>query len=107
MVEANELFSGWADFPPTNLLLKGLLEGLGGGTKPAENGPNAEIPAEAQLAMQQAALTEIAAKAGPRIPITRGRDKGLPKTQPTFDPDALRERNALTASQFRKAKPDV
>jgi hypothetical protein len=43
--------------------------------------------------MQRAALVGIAAKAGPRLPIMSGPDRGLPKTLPTFDMEELKRRN--------------
>ena len=102
-MEVNELFLGWEDFPPTNLLLKALVEGFGGG-KPAHRATEPlEIPPEAAQAMQDSAMAAIVAKAGSRLPIVRGRDPGLPKTPPVFDLEALRKRNA-EATAKRKAR---
>lgn len=42
--------------------------------------------------MQSATLTELAAKAGPNLPIIRGRDPDLPPA-PVFDLDEMRSRN--------------
>ena len=92
LAEANELFSGWSEFPPTNLLVKALVEGLGGGTKPKVD-PEVDVPPEALAAMQRSAVGAISAKAGPRLPVVKGPDPGLPKTAPVFDIEELRRRN--------------
>ena len=93
MPEVNELFAGWGEYTPTNLLVKAIVEGLGGGVKEK---PMAEqdIPPEAMEAMRNSALTAIAAKAGSRVPILQGRDPGLPKAEPAFDLEEMRRRNA-------------
>lgn len=51
--------------------------------------------------MQKSALAGIAAKAGPRLPIVRGADKGLPKAAPVFDLDEMRLRNKARAKGMR------
>jgi len=90
--EVQDLFAGWGEYTPTNVLLKALLKGLGGEqTPPTVSTP--DIPSHVFDEMQRSALAGIAAKAGPRLPITRGKDAGLPKVAPVFDIDALRERN--------------
>jgi hypothetical protein len=43
--------------------------------------------------MQRSALQGIKEKAGPLLPIMRGRDPGLPKAPPVFDLDKMREKN--------------
>lgn len=105
MAEANELFEGWSEHPPTNLLLKAIVEGLGGAQVPGSALPN--VPPEAAEAMERAALAEIQAKGAGRIPIVRGRDKGLPKTPPVFDLDTMRAHNADVAKAFAKGKVRV
>jgi hypothetical protein len=97
LAEVNDLFVGWSEHPPTNILVKALVEGLGGGLRssmPEENIDDvlASHPA-ANYAMQNAAVQAIAAQAGSRLPVTYGRDSGLPKTPPVFDIDKLREKN--------------
>ena len=54
----------------------------------------AEVPPEAQLAMQRSAAQAITAKAGSRLPTVHGKDPGLPSAPPVFDLDELRKRNA-------------
>jgi hypothetical protein len=99
----NELFQGWKDFPPTNLLVRALVEGFGG-IKRTDGTKAIDIPPEAQDALQQSAVMAIASKADASwLPVTRGRDPGLPKTKPTFDIDELRKRNAA-ATRRRIAK---
>jgi hypothetical protein len=108
LADVNDLTSQWKDHPPTNILLKGLIEGLAGGSKPTVDAA-VDMPPEAFEAMQNAALAGIAARAGNRIPIMAGRDPGLPKAAPVFDLDTLRQRNAeakarLEARAKEKAK---
>ena len=94
LLEVNELFKGWEDYPPTNILVKALVNGFGGIKKPKVDEDGFTIPSEAQDAMQRSAVGAIAAKADPRwLPVTRGRDRGLPKAAPVFDLTELRERN--------------
>jgi hypothetical protein len=94
-LEVNDLFAGWDEHPPTNILVKALLEGLGGGNKAKTKAvTSADIPAAAMDAMQKSAMQAIAAKAGPTLPIIQGKDKALPKTPPIFDENELRQRNA-------------
>ena len=90
MAEVNELFVGWDEHPPTNILVKAFV-GWGKKEQPLVD---ATIPPEALEQMQRSALAAISAKAGNRLPIIKGKDKGLPKVQPTFDLDELRRRNA-------------
>lgn len=75
--------------------MKALVEGFGGGIKSkAEGEAGLTIPSEAQEAMQRSALAGITSKADPRwLPVTRGEDRGLPKTSPVFDLSRLREKN--------------
>lgn len=89
----NELFSGWNEYPPTNLLLKALVEGFGGGSKPQVEPERLDIPPEAALAMQRSAAAEISTRIGRGLPMVRGRDTGLPKAPPVFDIDEMRKRN--------------
>ena len=93
MPEVNELFSGWDEYPPTNILVKALVEGFGGKKKSTVD-ETVEMPQEAFDAMQKSAMAEIAVKAGPRLPILQGKDRGLPKTPPVFDIEVMRQRNA-------------
>lgn len=83
------------------------MEGLGGGNKSPSAGAHADVPPEAAEAMQRSALTEIAAKAGRRIPIVRGRDKGLPKAPPILDVEAMRAKNEATAVRLTKGSASV
>jgi hypothetical protein len=91
--EAHELFTGWDEHPPTNLLVKAIVEGLGGQTQPKANDV-VDVPPEAMLAMQRSAAQAVVAKAGSRLPMVHGRDKGLPSAQPVFDIEEMRRRNA-------------
>jgi hypothetical protein len=98
------LFEGWAEHPPTNLLLQAIIDGLGGGSKAKPAKPSAEqteAESRAMAAMQQSALAEIQTKAGPSFPVMRGKDKGLPKAAPVFDENLLRERNAALAAGLK------
>lgn len=72
------------------MMLQALLEGFGGKTAGEKE---VEVSPEALSAMQDSAVAAIAAKAGSRLPITRGRDKNLPRTPPMFDFEELRKRN--------------
>ena len=92
LIEVQELFDGWKDYTPTNILVKALVEGFCGKSKPEEE-PFAELPPDAAKAMRQAALAEVARKAGPAIPIVRGKDRGLPQKAPVFDYEELRKRD--------------
>lgn len=87
----NDLFRGWDEYPPTNLLVKAIVEGLGGCKAVAA--PEVEMTSEAFEAMQNSAIAAIAAKAGSRLPVVQGRDRGLPNKAPVFDLDELRNRN--------------
>lgn len=94
LAEARELFEGWDEHPPTNILVKALLDGFGGGknTKPD---PDLKLPPHIQDTLQRSAVAAINAKADPKwLPVTRGRDPGLPGVAPIFDLDELREKNA-------------
>ena len=53
-------------------------------------------------ALQRGALAAIAAKAGTRLPIIQGKDKGLPKNAPVFDLEELRRKNDLIAKKGRQ-----
>jgi len=108
LAEANELFEGWGEHPPTNLLVKAIVEGFGG-TRPGPMGQTADVqmPPAAAEAMEKAALAEIRTKGAGRIPIIQGRDKGLPKAPPVFDLDKLRERNGTVAKAFRNTAARV
>jgi hypothetical protein len=103
LAEANELFTGWKEFPPTNLLVKAIVEGLGGGVK-SENEAPFEVPDEAMAEMQRSAASAIVAKAGNRLPMVRGKDAGLPKAPPVFDIEELRKRNAEVARRRAEIK---
>ena len=89
--EVQELFEGWAEYPPTNLLVKALVGGFGGGS--AATPESSEIPPDILAKMQQSALQVLAVKAGPGLPILRGRDKGLPKAEPIFDVTEMQQKN--------------
>lgn len=101
----NELFEGWSEHPPTNLLVKAIVEGLGGGRSSAPS-ENFVVPPEAQKAMQDSALAEISVKAGHQLPVLRGRDPGLPPAKPVFDLDEMKARNAEIL-QRRSARGDA
>jgi hypothetical protein len=109
LLEVNELMLGWEDHTPTNILVKALLEGLGGGK--ANKTPTADefqqLAPEAMKAMQDSAMEAIVAKAGNRLPVTRGRDKGLPHRGPIFDVELLRDKNDTVAKTFRKGSVNV
>jgi hypothetical protein len=116
MLEAQELFEGWADHPPTNLLVKAIVEGFGGGKPSAPAGGWENVPpealAEANRAMQNSALQQIAVKAGPTLPIQKGRDRGLPKAPPIFDEETMRQRNEeararIEARRMKGVRQDV
>lgn len=91
----NELFEGWSEYTPTNILVKAIVEGLGGGPKPKEevDKDGFKVPVAAEYAMQRSAAQAIAAKAGSRLPVIQGRDKGLPQSAPIFDLDEMRKKN--------------
>jgi hypothetical protein len=75
-----------------------LVEGFGGGKK--RSNELIDIPPEARDAMQTSAVAALATRADPKwLPITRGRDPGLPKAAPVFDLDELRRRNAEALKQ--------
>jgi hypothetical protein len=95
--EVNELFEGWNDHPPLNVMVQILVESFSGVKfgKAAEVSPEGiELPSEAMVEMTKSAMAGIEAKAGNRLPIVRGKDKGLPKEAPVFNVDELRLKNA-------------
>lgn len=95
----NELFNNWADYPPTNILVKALVEGFGGGKKTIENDASSfQVTPEADLAMRSA-VAQISAKAGRGLPVIRGRDTGLPNAPPIFDIEELKARNSAVAKR--------
>lgn len=95
LAEVNELFEGWDEHPPTNILVKALVDGFSG-KKPADvnSSSDVDMPPEAFKVMQASALEQIKHRAGNRVPVVRGKDPGLPKTAPIFDFDAMRAKNA-------------
>jgi hypothetical protein len=98
--EANELFQGWDEHPPTNLLLKAIAVGFGVIKKPEIKVQDDTLQHQQAFdAMQRAAMHEIAVKAGPRLPILQGPDLGLPKAKPIFDIEELLKRNANVVQQ--------
>lgn len=90
------MFAGWDEHPPTNILVKALLDGLSGGAKPKTDAEgNWNIPPEALAEMQKSAVASIQAKADPGwLPVKSGPDKGMPKMAPIFDVDELKAKNA-------------
>jgi hypothetical protein len=100
LLEVNELFEGWGDAPPTNLLLKAIIEGFGG-----KGQGRAEPPVSAVQTPQDvdSALQELASKAGPALPVMRGKDPALGRFKPVFDEDSLKAKN-LSAQQRMKAR---
>jgi hypothetical protein len=68
------------------------MDGLSGGTK-EDKSETIDMPPEAFEAMQASAVAAIAAKAGSRLPIVQGRDRGLPKAPPVFDIEEMKKRN--------------
>lgn len=76
----NEYFAKWKDHPPVYVLVKGLLEGLGG--KPAEDDP---VPVN---------ISQFVKEVGSTVPVVHGPDLGLPKTAVVFDIDEMRRRNS-------------
>ena len=75
------------------------MEGFGGGRKSPS--ASVEIPPEASEAMQRAAVTEIAAKAGSNLPVIRGRDVGLPAASPVFDIEELSRRSKSVSARLQ------
>jgi hypothetical protein len=104
LFEVKELFSGWSDHPPTNILVRAIVEGLGGGKASVASEDDFSVPQVAQDAMQRAATAAIAAKAGSRLPVIHGKDTGLPKAAPVFDLDILREKNIELLKKRRAEK---
>jgi hypothetical protein len=80
MVETDELFRTWDKHPPTNILVKVIVEGLGG------------VDVSAPQGISEAELQKLAAEARGALPHVRGTDPGLPRA-PVFDLDELRRRN--------------
>jgi hypothetical protein len=108
LVEVNELFTGWNEHPPTNILVHAIVKGLGGETTTTSSSDDTfTIPNEAQDALQKSATAAIAAKAGHRLPVIQGRDTGLPKASPVFDVDALREKNIELLKKRREERQRV
>ena len=97
LAEVNDLFEGWNDSPPTNLLVRAIVEGLGGGRKPVF------VQDQAQISDRD--LTELASQAGKALPIQRGPDPGLPKAAPVFDLDLMRKKNLAYIIKAGKSKP--
>lgn len=85
----NLIFASWREYPPVNVLLKSLLEGLG--AKPED--PTV-TPSE---------LAELHKQVGSALPIIKGRDVGLPKSTPVFDLDEMRRKNqTLIKNRLKK-----
>jgi hypothetical protein len=101
-----ELFSGWTEHPPTNILVKALVDGFGGMKRSTTIDEELVIPKQAQDALQAGAVSAIASKADPRwLPVVRGKDPGLSQTKPVFDTQELRRRST-DALRKRKLKED-
>lgn len=88
------------------MLVKSLVEGFSGGTKKAvsQDDTSSAIPQEAFDAMQREALRGISQKVGSRLPIVRGKDRGLPKVEPVFDLNVMKERNVDVIRRRAKMK---
>lgn len=84
------------------MILKGFIGGFGGNATEPKTKTADEIPVEAMTAMQNSVMREIAVKAGNRLPVTKGRDRGLPKAPPVFDLEALRAKNAEAVERMKK-----
>lgn len=78
------------------------MDGLSG--KKPDAPTEAEIPPAALEAMTKSAMSEIQAKAGTRLPIVRGRDRGLPKTPPAFDPDVMAQRSREAKARLGRSR---
>ena len=107
LVEVNELFEGWDESPPTHLLLKAIVVGLGGSFEGKKPKGEQEIPSEVFSSMQASAVAGIAAKGGRSLPVIVGQDKGLPKASPIFDLEALKRKNKEAADKLKAQKTDV
>lgn len=95
LAEVKELFAGWDEHTPTNILLKGLIQGLSGGPKTASDDDGFHIPPHVQDVLQASAVAAIGSKADPSwLPVRRGVDPGMPGIAPVFDLDELRHKNA-------------
>lgn len=101
LAEANMYFRGWEESPPTFVLVRAIAEGLGGEVRqPTE----AEKAVEAAGADVERTLTEISVRSRGSVPVTRGKDLGLPKIPPAFDLDEMRRRNAERVLMRHKAR---
>lgn len=87
MGEVNELFAGWEEHPPVYVLVKAIVQGLGGGGAM----PSRET-IEEQIIDDQI-LNKLRAEVQGYMPVVRGRDPGLPKSKVVTDLDQMREKN--------------
>lgn len=81
LARANEYFDGWADNPPTYILVKSLVEAFGG---------KAETP---QISDRD--ISELGRLAGPMLPIIHGRDEEIERMAPVFDFEEMKRRNDM------------
>lgn len=78
--EVNELFLTWNEHPPVYVLLKALVEGLGGGTKPKP--------------IDEAQIQELTFKSRGALPVVaKGKNPFEPKAAPVFDLETMRAKN--------------
>jgi hypothetical protein len=93
MVEARDLIGTWKDYPPVFLSLKGLIEGLSG---------KSQVVSESVSSFDyNAALTEIAAKAGRALPVLRSPDPELSKMALVVDFEEMKRRNIARSRGLR------
>jgi hypothetical protein len=86
--EVNELFTGWEEHPPVYVLVKAIVQGLGGGGAMPSHETIEEQTTDDQI------LSKLRAEVqGLSMPIVRGRDPGLPKSKVVTDLDQMREKN--------------
>lgn len=100
LADANELFESWEDSPPTNYLVRAIVEGFGG--KKFKSNLNRLEPVQVQSKSdQRKILSEISQQAGSTLPVLR-KDPGLSQFKPEFDPEALNKKNLALRVKYAK-----
>lgn len=95
--EANDLISGWTEYPPVFMMLKGFL---GVGSKNTVNLKNRPIT---DIEIDKVKSLIIKAGAANSIPVLSKPDPSLPKNAPIFDLNTMRERNEQLKGKYKIA----
>ena len=115
--EAREIFDGWPDYPPVFLMLKGIVDGLAGGSASPGRDKLAEMSDQDVRALfppqairaDDAKADEVSAGFLGRLPKLARPDPTLAQMQFTPDLEAMQKKNLARRVEIaqRKAKADV